>query len=96
MVSYNLSSRAAIDIAEIYEYGIFTFGLKQAQKYLKGLETYLESLLIRPELRREASYLSKNIYFSRYKSHLIFFSLSETKTFVIRILEQHMDFSKHL
>ena len=96
MASYKLSNRAAIDISEIYEYGIFKFGLNQAQSYLQRIEENLEILVSRPELSRKADYISKNLYRLKYQSHLIFFILTKNEASLLRILEQHMGFPGHL
>lgn len=37
MASYSLSSKAAADLEDIYEYTIIHFGLEQARVYLLGL-----------------------------------------------------------
>ena len=37
MGSYRLSDAALADLDRIYEYGILTFGLQQADKYYDGL-----------------------------------------------------------
>ncbi len=46
---YKLSSKAETDLAVMYEFGIFKFGLTQAQKYfydmMKHLK-YLQKMLI--------------------------------------------------
>ncbi len=96
MANYKLSTKAAMDIADIYEYGILQFGLRQAQTYLKGLEENLEVLISRPELSRKAGYIARDLYRFKYQSHIIFFTLAENKAFVVRILEQHRDFPRHL
>lgn len=96
MANYKLSTRAEMDISEIYEYGILEFGLNQAQRYIQGMEKNLEILESRPELSRKADYVSKNLYRYRYQSHVIFFTLVENEAFVVRILGQHMDFPRHL
>lgn len=96
MANYKLSTKAAIDIAEIYEYGIFKFGLNQAQTYLKGLEENLGVLVSRPELSRKANYISPSLYRFKYQSHIVFFTLAEDEAFIVRILEQHRDFQRHL
>lgn len=85
-----------MDISEIYEYGIFKFGLNQAQSYLRGMEGKFGILASRPELRRKADYVSENLYRFKYQSHVIFFTLTENEAFVVRILGQYMDFSRHL
>lgn len=96
MANYKLSTKAAMDIADIYEYGILQFGIRQAQSYLNGLEKNLGVLVKRPELSRKAEYITRNLYRFKYRSHIIFFTLAEDEAFVVRILEQHRDFPRHL
>ena len=43
MAVYRLSTRAALDLDEIYEYTILNFGLTQAQSYLNGLHEPLKT-----------------------------------------------------
>ncbi|MCX2679093.1 type II toxin-antitoxin system RelE/ParE family toxin [Galbibacter sp. EGI 63066] len=93
---YKLSSKASVDIAEIFEYGISKFGLNQARYYLKEMEECFTMLPVRPELRREAFYLYKSLYRYRFKSHVIFYTLDGNEAFIIRVLGQYMDFSKHI
>lgn len=95
MVNYELSKRAEIDMAEIYEYGIFQFGLNQADNYLDEMEAQFEMLYDRPELRRKAFDLRKNLYRFKYESHVIFFHLIENQAFVLRVLGGQMDFKRH-
>lgn len=52
---YRLSKKAEIDVAKIYEYGIETFGLKQAQAYLFGVHDMFRVLSDNINLGRDAS-----------------------------------------
>ncbi len=40
MANYSLTDAALADLDRLYEYGILTFGLKQADKYYDGLVDY--------------------------------------------------------
>ena len=42
MGGYRLSDAALADLYRIYEYGILTFGLQQANKYYDGLLLYFQ------------------------------------------------------
>ena len=96
MGSYKLSSRAALDIAEIFEYGIHKFGLSQAQKYLNELESSLHKLPDRAELRKDASFIRPALCRYKFNSHIVFFTLEGENIFIVRILGQFMDFKRHL
>ena len=41
---YKVSGKAEIDLSKMYEYGIETFGLKQAQTYLFGIHDIFQVL----------------------------------------------------
>ena len=96
MSGYKLSSKATLDVSEYYLYGINTFGLESARIYFKSLNHALQSLKGRRELWRKAFYIKNGLYKFRFKSHMIFFFVEEDYVFVVRILEQHMDFESHL
>jgi toxin ParE1/3/4 len=44
MDSYRLTQQADIDLSSIYQYGISTFGLCRAQRYLLGLHERFQLL----------------------------------------------------
>lgn len=96
MGAYRISSRAALDMADIYEYGILNFGLPQARKYLKEMKTLFEMLSERPELRREAFDIRASLFRYNFKSHTVFFTAIDEDIFIVRILGQVMDFQRHI
>ena len=61
MAVYRLSTRAALDLDEIYEYTILNFGLTQAQSYLNGLHERFENLAQQPMLGRGASQIAPDL-----------------------------------
>ena len=96
MGAYRISTMAAVDMAEIFEYGILNFGLLQARSYLKKMETSFEMLSERPELRRAAFEIRAWLFRYNFKSHTIFFSSTDEGILIIRILGQAMDFQRHI
>ena len=48
MASYRLNDAALADLDRIYEYGILTFGLQQADKYYDGLLLYFQAIADSP------------------------------------------------
>jgi len=52
---YKLSRKAEIDLVKMYEYGIETFGLKQAKIYLLGTHDIFQILADNVNLGRDAS-----------------------------------------
>ncbi len=71
MAVYSLSSKAAADLFQIYEFTILNFGLKQAQDNLTGLHERFESLVENPVQGRSASELSPGLRRPEYESHVV-------------------------
>lgn len=96
MAGYSLSSRAARDIDEIYEYSILTFGLDQARRYVQGLDDQLGELATHPQRGRRVDELSLGLRRWRYRAHIIFYESSSTGIFVVRVLHTSMDIERQL
>lgn len=73
MASYRLNDAALADLDRIYEYGILTFGLEQADQYFYGLVSHFQQIADSPlshpavdEIRagyRRASYFANSVYY---------------------------------
>lgn len=97
MVSYKLSGAASNDIVGIYKFGIETFGLYPAKVYVSSLEIFLEELVGKPELARDASIFARGLLFYNFKGHVIFYVFDNlNEILIIRILGKRMDFIQHL
>jgi toxin ParE1/3/4 len=96
MVAYRLSIACEIDISEIYEYGIENFGLSQAQEYLIGLHDLFKTLAGNSNIGRDAYEFYPLLKKFGYKSHMIFYLQSESGVFIVRTLNQSMDYERHL
>lgn len=96
MRHYKLSSKADIDISEIYRYSINKFGISIAKSYLLGLHNISNKLKFYKELWRPSFHIINGLYKYNYKSHVIFFTAAEDYIFIIRILQKNMDFDRHL
>ena len=75
MGDYKLSLKAERDLVQLYEYGIETFGLKQAKVYFIGMHTLFQLLGDNSELGKSASELKFSLKKFVYKSHIIFYSI---------------------
>lgn len=96
MANYNLSGRAQFDLIGIYKYGIKYFGQSQATEYLSELENFFLELANRQELARDASTISNNLKFYKFRAHVIFYVFDDDKEiFVIRVLGKRMNFIEH-
>jgi len=96
MADYKLSRLASKDLDTIYEYGIITFGHRQAEGYILALEKTLSKLASVPTIGRKSDLNIGNLYQFPYKSHTIFYKKGEGKVYILRILGARMDFNSHL
>jgi len=89
---YKLSRKAEIDLAEMYEFGIYKFGLLQAQKYFSGMHDVFHVLDENNELGRNASEFIDDLKRFTYKAHTIFYLITANEIFIVRVLSQRMDY----
>ncbi len=93
---YKVSGKAETDITKMYEYGIESFGLKQAQTYLLGMHTLFQILADNATLGRDASEFMMSLKRFSYKSHTIFYLVSDIDILIVRVLNQSMDYENNL
>ncbi|WP_027391443.1 type II toxin-antitoxin system RelE/ParE family toxin [Aquimarina latercula] len=93
---YKVSRKAEMDLAKMYEYGIETFGLKQAKGYLLGMHTLFQVLADNTNLGRDASEFILSLKRFSYKSHTIFYLVTDIDILIVRVLNQSMDHEKNL
>ncbi len=95
MGQYRLSKRADSDIAEIADYTIRQFGIKQARRYRDGLEKIFRRLAEYPNSGRSAGHLAPRLSRMNFESHVIFFLHDEAGVLIARVLHQSMAFTRH-
>ncbi len=93
---YRLSSKAEIDLAEIYEFGIYKFGLTQAQKYFYDMHKTFKILAKNGNLGRDASKFIAELKRFSYQAHTIFYLHTASGIFILRVLSQRMDYDWNL
>lgn len=93
---YKLSIKSEIDLAKMYEYGIETFGLNQAKAYVSGMHTLFQILADNATLGRDASEFMLSLKRFSYKSHTIFYVVTDIDILIVRVLNQSMDYEKNL
>ena len=93
---YKVSVKAESDLTKMYEYGIETFGLKQAQAYLFGIHDIFQVLSDNSSLGHDASEFVMSLKRFSYKSHTIFYLATDIDILIIRVLNQNMDYEKNL
>ncbi len=94
---YKVSRKAEVDLAKMYEYGIETFGLKQAKDYLLGMHILFQILADNTNLGRDASKFILSLKRFSYKSHTIFYlPTTDIDILIVRVLNQSMDYENNL
>ena len=96
MAGYILSSKAEIDLSEMYEFGIFKFGLAQAQQYFFSMHEVFGVLAENEDLGRDASEYITDLKRFTFKAHTIFYLQTADGIFIIRVLSQRMDYEDKL
>ncbi len=96
MAAYSLSSKAAADLSQIYEYTILNFGLNRAREYLSGLHGRFETLAENPMHGRGAGELAPGLRRLEYQSHVVFYAPKGTGVRIVRVLHQSMDMKRHV
>ena len=91
MTRYELTPLARFDMREIWAYSTRQWGRRVADTYIRDLNATIESVAqdpclgvsaedVRPEYRRHV-----------FRSHVIFYTVSESGIVVVRILHQQMN-----
>ncbi|MGY6742962.1 MAG: type II toxin-antitoxin system RelE/ParE family toxin [Cecembia sp.] len=94
MAKYKLSVQAERDLSSIFEYGIFQFGLNQAQYFLMEIEQTFEELSKLNMSGIDVSELYPGLRKYAFKSHLIFYLATTYGVFIVRVLHQSRDYKR--
>ena len=87
MANYKLTQQADADFQQIFEYGIERFGLKQAEKYIVGMEHRFSEIAANPLLYNAVDAIRQGYRRSVYGSHSIYYLITQDKSIlVVRIL----------
>ena len=98
MKTYLIQSAAAGRLEDIYRHTLEQFGPAQADKYLDGLfELFDEIATKRITWQRIPSEFGVDGYYTRYKSHFVFWKLrSDGQIAIVVVLHQRMDLARRL
>ncbi len=93
---YRTSGKADKDIKEIYKYTVREFGFLQGDKYLAGLYACFAMLDIQPDAGHIAAAISRDYRRFEYESHVVFYKKRKSDIWIIRVLHEKMDATRHL
>ncbi|MEN9465137.1 MAG: hypothetical protein RL217_1318 [Pseudomonadota bacterium] len=95
-MAYKLSGLAAQDFADIYEYSLLNFGVKQADFYTDELKQLLNKLDETPLIGKSCSDLAPELLKFPFQHHIIFYRKRSQDIFVVRFLHEKMQPKLHL
>ncbi|MGB0684499.1 MAG: type II toxin-antitoxin system RelE/ParE family toxin, partial [Magnetovibrionaceae bacterium] len=82
MAVYELSDKALDDLDRLYEYGLLTFGLSQADEYFEGLLERFQEIAEAPRLYPAVDHISEGYRLSIYRVHSIYFRITDSGVFI--------------
>jgi toxin ParE1/3/4 len=88
MASYRLNREALEDLDRLYEHGVLTFGLRQADAYFDGIVNRFQKIADQPELYPAIDHIRQGYRRSVYKSHSIYYRIDPDEIVIVRILGQ--------
>lgn len=86
MARYLLSERARSDLYRLYEYGVITFGLQQADNYFDGIISRFQEIADKPQLYPKVDHIRKGYRRSVFGVHSIYYIAQVDEIFITRIL----------
>ncbi len=95
MPAYQLSKLARIDLIDIADYTLDTWGLEQTQRYLDSLEAFFNRLVKAPKMGRSCNRIRPGYRGIEHEKHVILYRADGNGIFISRILHQRMLPSLH-
>jgi len=94
--AYQLSRLARLDLIDIADYTLDTWGVDQTLRYLDGLEACFNRLAETPRIGRQCDRIRPGYRRFEHERHVILYRPDTHGIFIGRILHQAMLPSKHL
>jgi toxin ParE1/3/4 len=96
MAEFRLSPKAQRDLDSIFDYTVSEWGLEQAFRYDKLIETTCAELANSPLLAPSCAHIRRGYRRRSVQQHVIYFRQTSYGITIIRILHQRMDAGRHL
>jgi toxin ParE1/3/4 len=96
MKRLTFSPRATDDIDQIYDYTDATWGLAQADAYVRGLRQECQSLANGIKRGRKITVRRSGYLLVAFQSHFIAYKETDRLVIVVRILHRRMNIANHL
>lgn len=88
MAVYDLSEEALRDLDRLYEYGVLTFGLQQADDYYDGLIQRFQKIATTPLLYPAVDHIRDGYRLAVFKAHSIYYRVTDRGVYIVRLLGQ--------
>lgn len=95
-MTYRLTREAEADIIEIAEFGIRSWGIRQAQTYHNGLFELFELIASTPEMARQRTELSPPVRVQRYRAHLVMYLIEDGGVLIVRVRHAREDWQEDI
>lgn len=95
MSGYALTPAARVDVDSIWDYTLRTWGIEQAEAYLRQIQRALETVAEHPgfgQQRRDVDPVYRSLAVG---SHVVFYRIEPEGIVIVRILHQRMDPQAH-
>lgn len=96
MPEYRFSRLARLDLIEIADYTVDTWGAELAHRYLDSLEACFQQLARTPEIGRTCTPIRPGYRRMEHQKHVIFYRARKNGVFIGRILHRRMLPRQHL
>jgi toxin ParE1/3/4 len=94
--AYQLSKLARLDLIDIADYTVETWGQDQALRYLDSLEACFQRLAQMPQIGRACDRIHPGYRSMEHERHVILYRMDGYGIFIGRVLHQGMLPGKHL
>ena len=91
-----LSPASKEDLKEIYRYGNEKWGKNQSSAYLDDLKERMWSLIFIPLIGKERHDLLLDVRSVPFKSHVLFYRVTQDAVEIIRVLHGRQDPNNHI
>lgn len=97
MAKFKLTNSAVKDLTDIWDYTVYTWSEKQAEKYYNLLITAFNEIVAKPQIGKQYDEIYPELKGMRTSRHIIFYRVMEDKSIEItRSLHEQMDLKNKL
>jgi toxin ParE1/3/4 len=96
MSRYVVLPRAETDLRDIWRYTVEHWGIEQAERYIRNIESHFQAIADNPKRGRACDEIRAGYFRVPVGSYFVFYSVNRSVVSIARILHQRRDFRRHL